>query len=325
MMRPEFDRYQIEILSPVHIGNDTQSTPIEFHHDDDFVYTYRLEDIANLIEDPKRLLETKHGRITLKSVIGETALSNLEPLKKIHYWGDENDISHQELELLVEESGENFLPGSSLKGSILHAFEFRHFQKLLNGDKKTFFDLVNNFQKSFAVPDLYFEHIETAIQRGVRITTSTKQSSKNKQRQDNYKEWLMEGKTHHFDAYFRRKRTPDLLDAIHVFTERFLTYQKSYYEYIMDKMDLRNHPLDFEEVQEVLKQIERFRAKNKPDEPVLILGRNAHRYSKSNELHFNQRYKKESGKNLKHPVSRLLVYDAKDSLSIPGMVHIKRR
>lgn len=320
-----FSDYLVKIITPVHIGNDTQINPLMFHHAGDYVHIYALDDVAKSIREPKKLLDIKHGRITLKSVIGEATLKRLDPVKTVHYWGDEDDISHQEMEMLVGERHENFLPGSSLKGSILHAIEFRHFGALIKGDKPSFFDAINRFSNSFAVPDLYFDHLETAIQRGMRVTTARKQNPRNKQKQDNYKEWFMEGSTTHFDAYFRKEETPNVLQAIHDFTDRFLKYQRSYYQYILDQMDLSTHPLSFDDLQDILKQLERLMAMNKPDEPVLILGRNTHRYSKSNELYFNDRYKKKPGKNKDHPVSRLLVRDAVDNLTIPGMVHIRKR
>ena len=325
MITHPFNDYHIKIITPVHIGNDTQINPLMFHHAGDYVYTYALDDVAKSIENPKKLLDIKHSRVTLKSVIGEALLKQLKPLKTIHYWGDEKDVSHQEMELLVSENHENFLPGSSIKGSILHAIEFKNFELLMKGDKSAFFDIINRFSKSFAVPDLYFNELETAIQRGMRVTTANKHNKKNNQKQDNYKEWFMLGTTKHFNAYFRNEETAYVLKAIHDFTARFLTYQRSYYQYILDQMNLTNYPLSFDEVQGIIKQVERLIAINKEDEPLLILGRNTHRYSKSNELYFNDYYKKTPGKNKKHPVSRLLVYDAVDSLTIPGMVHIKKR
>ena len=328
MMQTPFKNYQLEIITPVHIGNDQQLAPLMFDHQGDFVHMYAMDDVAKNIDNPRNLLDIKHGKITLRSVLSPSVIRQLNPIKKIHYWGEEGvNISSQEIELLVEEKQENFIPGSSIKGSIVHAMEFALLaQNVTNhNSSKEAYDIVDTFKNSFVVPDLYFDSFETAIQRGTRISTASGKKSKGKQRQDNYKEWLMLGKTPHFNAYFRTKQFPEVLENIHMFTEQYLHYQRSYYQYIVDKMALDNFALDFDDLQEVLKQTDRLLAINKKEEPLLILGRNTHRYSKSNELLKHDHYIKRPGKNKDHPVSRLLVFDAKDTLTIPGMVHIKKR
>lgn len=317
-----FKNYSVEIVTPVHIGNDAQINPLLYNHEGDFIYLYDIDDVAKHIENPKGLLDAKRSMFSLKSVIGNSSLSRLTPIKQIHYWGDEPNVSHQEMELLVGDYNENFLPGSSIKGSILHAIEFKYFNLMMNGKKAQFFDITNRFKASFAVRDLYFKKLETAIQRGIRVTTAS-QKSKRRQKQDNYKEWFMEGQTLDFNAYFRKDSDYDVLKAIHDFTEKFLEYQASYYRYILDHVDMARYPVTLEEMEEVMEQVHRLKNLNREDEPLLILGRNTHRYSKSNELYFNKKYQKTPGKNTKHPVSRLLVRDSVDRLTIPGFVKIK--
>lgn len=304
----QLNNYHIEIMTPVHIGNDDRLQSLSYYHfkDEDYVNIYDIKDIVKKIDDISSVFNIKTKKISLSNFLSKTEIKTLPPLRKLLVRTKEQ-IKGQELNLLVNENNELYLPGSSLKGSILHALEYA------NKDSQYYHD-------NFGISDLYFKQVISQLERGLRISSS-KSKGNSKQKQDNYKEWIVLGETYPIKSFERNKIDEDILEAIYIFTRDYLKYHKTYYEYVKEVNDFENVDLA-EQAENVALLIDGYLEINSKESPLLILGSNTHRFSKTNELKFKKEYKKTKGKNSPHPLSRLLVLDKEGYLTMPGLVRL---
>ncbi len=308
-MKRVLSNYYIEVLSPLHIGNGEALFPATYLHKQNKLFVYNIEDIVKYVDNPEKLMNImlSTNRVSIQNILSYDKINKLKPQREIKTYPDLKNIERQEIEMFVHESMKLYLPGSSLKGAISHAIEYH-----TNSE-------ANEFHSSFVISDLYFKSVASVIQRGIRITSAKKKNDFRRNRQDNYKEWIYEGKTIPINAYFRNESNFNILKSIYHFTNDYLQYQKSYVNYLLENINQnKNIYLDLQDMVDFYIDI------NTPEEPILILGSNTHRYSKSNELLRNKKYQKTAGKNSAHPVSRLLVADLYDVYTFPGLVHLKK-
>ncbi|MFW5890864.1 MAG: type III-A CRISPR-associated RAMP protein Csm5 [bacterium] len=305
-MSRELNQYSLEILTPIHIGNDDTLQSVSYYHfkGEEYVKVYDIKDICNKIKNIEPVFNIKSRHVSLNNFLNEEEINNIIPSRELLIRSNEH-VKGQELNLFVSENNELYIPGSSLKGSILHAVEYA------NKESKY-------LHENFGISDLYFEQIVSQLERGERITAS-KKKGKSKQKQDNYKEWVVLGKTKQIHSFNRKKIDIDFLKSIYCFTKDYLEYQKTYYDYIFEKNDFENQDLA-DKASNVSLLIDQYLEINTKEEPLLILGSNTHRFSKTNELRFKKSYQLTKGKNSAHPLSRLLVLDKEGYLTMPGLV-----
>ena len=305
-----FNQHYLQVLSPVYIGSGDTLSPGTYRQEDDRVYIYREDDLFKSVDSIDHLLNIKTSHITIERIISLDKIKQLTPAQKLHAWEQGIQFDRQVTELFMHEGQTRFIPGSSIKGSILHAIR-RHNRAL-----------ERPFSESFAIADAYFEEHYSTLQRGVRVTSK---KSPSQQKQDNLKEWIVQGRTEAIKAHFRKSDTrldeKLILEAIQAHTEAYLVYQFTYIAYLVSHYDDLNLPIKAHELEFILELIEWYRGQNEKDSPLIILGSNTHRFSKTLELEKKPQYSFTYDSDL-HPLSRLLIREEDGHFTLPGMVKL---
>ncbi|AEH25118.1 type III-A CRISPR-associated RAMP protein Csm5 [Pyrococcus yayanosii] len=194
----------LRVLSPLHIGNGNQLTPVDIYPEQDRVYVLDIDklidDLQNLgisLEEILHLLKNPPGdRYVWKGYIDEL---NLNPKDYARYTlrthGTPGKESMQIREF-IKLNERPYVPGSSVKGALRTAVLYKVLKEC--GDSATAMNLVSRFDRKLAekigwsnhVVEFYVEYLLNELQKEEAA----------KQR----------GKRYNFD----RKRADDLLEAI---------------------------------------------------------------------------------------------------------------
>lgn len=309
-MNEVLSEYWIRVVTPFFIGNDQTVSPISYMSKGGFLHVYDSNNVAKFIKNPLKIIDQSIKSLRLSSLLSKEDLEKIVPLRKIEIF-PRSSIEGQEIDLTITENNEYYIPGSSLKGAIKHAIEF--------SDKTS----VEIFKNSFVISDTYFTSVESRLQKGWRVTTnSSSKNSGNKQSQDNFKEWVTAGESQKLKAYFRRDVNIDILNSIYKFSKLYFEYQKSYFEYLLDNVS--HSPIETKHLNFLNDLLDDYLELNTKDNPLLLIGGNTHRYSKSFELEKNKTYRFTSGKMSAHPLSRLLVLDNNKYFTLPGIIEITK-
>lgn len=327
--------YKLKVITPLHIGNDSALSPATYAHIGDKINVYKTDDLIKVIHKIEDVFNTRTQSMNLSTLIPKDTLSKLNPFLSLKVWSQGENVSNKEIELFIRENNELYIPGSSIKGAMMHAIEIQN-------EKQYRSIQVKDIHNSLAITDAYFSNVSSHIERGYRITTNKNMFTNTKKvRQDNYKEWIKEGSiTKELNIYFRAfEHTSWLLD-IFEFSHSYLNYQLSFFNFIYKNNQFKDKD-DVEDLENVIAFLNRVIIMNTKEEPILILGRNTHKFSKSNDLLKSFAYDHEANTRFaekviarnggvkpkmikfEHPISRLLVMIEKENiLNIPGLVKI---
>ncbi len=300
----------MKLLSPVFIGSGDILFPATYRREEDKAYIYRENDLFEKSHSPETLFNIKTETVRIEQIVSLDTIKSLTPIHTMHIWETDIDLENQETDTFINEAETRYIPGSSVKGAMLHAVR-RHNR-----------EWEKPFSESFAIADLGFESQYSTLQRGFRVS-ATKMSTK--QNQDNVKEWFVSGKTEPIQSHFRKANRVNqsiLLEAIRDHTDDWLWYQHTYFQFLLEHYDELSLPVKEHEIAHLLKLIEWYRGENaEADQPLLILGSNTHKFSKTLDLTDKPTYHftKDSDD---HPLTRLLIRDDDGQLTLPGLVKL---
>jgi CRISPR/Cas system CSM-associated protein Csm3 (group 7 of RAMP superfamily) len=325
--------YKLKVITPLHIGNDNALSPATYAHMGDKINVFKTDDLIKVIQKIEDVFNTKTQSMNLATLIPRDTLSRLKPYLSLKVWSQGENVSNKEIELSIRENNELYIPGSSIKGAIMHAIEIQNVKQHRSIQ-------VKDIHNSLAITDAYFTNVSSHIERGYRITTNKSVFTNTKKvRQDNYKEWIKEGSvTKNLNLYFRSIQHTSWLLDIFEFSHSYLNYQLSFFNFLYKNNQYKDRD-DLEDLENVIAFLNQVILMNTKEEPILILGRNTHKFSKSNDLLKSFSYdhaantlfaEKVIARNggvkpkmikFEHPISRLLVMIEKDNiLNIPGIV-----
>ena len=156
---PESVKVKIKTLSPVHIGSGEKISPSEYFYDNQYYYRLSMDRLISSLnkEQLEKFIELSARGLSVSEVIDEKTLEKFVDYKLPLHESAKNYLKRKhriQVNLEIKTAGKAYIPGSSIKGSILSGVYYYLIKEKADKNLK---NMIERREKFYDIQDELFK------------------------------------------------------------------------------------------------------------------------------------------------------------------------